>query len=122
MGIMSWVGSMLGSSNIVDKLVDEVVNSKDEKSRILATQRLDSLSQFKVVQRLLVASAMLVFIPTALSMLACVLLGYNDKLEQLIMICQEPMIYYPVGACFTAYLGSGTIESFKRKNLNESSK
>lgn len=112
---MAWVGNMLGSSNIVDKLVDEIVNSTDEKSRILATARLEQLSQFKVVQRLLAASVMIVFIPTSLSMLACVMLGYSDKLEQLIMICQEPMIYYPIGACFTAYWGSGTIESFKRK-------
>ena len=78
---------MLGSSNIVDKLVDEVVNSKDEKSRILATQRLDALSQFKVVQRLLVASAMIVFIPTALSILRARLVGQKASSTATAPLC-----------------------------------
>jgi hypothetical protein len=112
--MLKWLGNMFGSSNVIDKITDEILNSKDEKSRILATDRLEKLSQFKVVQRILAASVMMVFIPLALSMIVCAIFGLDDELTRLLAVAQEPMIHYPIGMCFAAYWGSGTIESFKR--------
>ena len=41
MSFLTWVGGLLGSPKVINTLVDEVVNSKDEKARILATERLE---------------------------------------------------------------------------------
>lgn len=115
MGVGSWIGNMIGSSSIVDKLVDEAVNSSDEKARMLATERLKALAPFKIVQRIMVGAVMAVWVPTALLLVIFGALEMNTNLEWLLTVTKEPFIYYPVGACFTAYLGGGTIESFKRK-------
>jgi hypothetical protein len=116
MGFLTWVGSLLGSSSVVDKLVDAAVNSKDEKASKLATERLEQLQGFKVVQRLLVGSSTIVFLLWALPTIGFAAFGYHDHLEWMLMISKEEMIYYPVLISFAAYLGGGTIESFKRKS------
>jgi len=115
MGFLTWLGGLLGSPAVIQTLVDEVVNSTDEKARILATARLEQLSKFKVVQRLLVGSAMVVFITWALPTLFFAMSGMTDRLEWMLMVSREEMIRYPVLICFAAYLGGGTIESFKSK-------
>jgi len=115
MGFLTWVGGLLGSSSVVDKLVDAAVNSKDEKASKLATDRLEQLQGFKIVQRLLVGSSMIVFLLWAVPTIGFAILGYHDRLEWMLMISKEEMIYYPVLISFAAYLGGGTIESFKRK-------
>jgi hypothetical protein len=114
MSLLSWVGGLLGSPTVINTLVNEVVNSTDEKARILATERLEQLKGFKVVQRILVLSAMIVFVTWALPTLFFAMSGMVDRLEWMLMISKEEMIRYPVLICFAAYLGGGTIESIKR--------
>ncbi len=115
MSFLTWIGGLLGSPKVINTLVDEVVNSKDEKARILATERLEQLKGFKVVQRLLVGSAMIVFVLWAIPTISFAVLGMADRLEWMLMISREEMIRYPILICFASYLGGGTIESFKGK-------
>ena len=115
MSILAWAGNLLGSSNIVDRLVDEVINSDDEKARGLATDRLKALHPFKVVQRIMVSAVMAVWMPTALLLVVFASLKMNENLEWLLMVIKEPFIYYPTAAAFTAYLGGGTISEFRKK-------
>ncbi len=112
---MAWAGNLLGSSNIVDKLVDEAVNSEDEKARIMATNRLKELKPFKVVQRVMISAVMAVWVPAALLLVVFASLKMSENLEWLLMVIKEPFIYYPTGAAFTAYLGGGTISEFRKK-------
>ena len=115
MSLMAWAGNLLGSSNIIDKLVDEAVNSDSEKARGLATERLKALAPFKVVQRIMVSAVMAVWVPTALLLVVFASLKMNTNLEWLLTVIKEPFIYYPTGAAFTAYLGGGTISEFRKK-------
>ena len=115
MGILSWIGGLLGSTKVIETLVSEVVNSTDEKARMLATDRLEQLQGFKIVQRMLVASAMIVFVPTALILVTFAAFGMMNRLELMLMVVSEPFIYVPVGLAFTAYLGGGTISEFRKK-------
>lgn len=114
--MIGWVKSLLGSTDVVDKLVDEAVNSKEEQARILATDRLKALHPFKIVQRIMIGAVMIVWVPAAWMMLAFAALGWSDALTRMIDVVSLGFIATPTALAFGLYFGGGTLESLSKRN------
>jgi hypothetical protein len=112
----SWIGSLFGGSNVVEKLVDEAVNSKEEQARMLATERLKALHPFKIVQRIMIAAVMIVWVPAAWMMIAFAALGWDAALTRLIDVVSLGFIATPTALAFGLYFGGGTLESLSKRN------
>lgn len=112
--LIGWVKSLFGGTDIVEKLVDEAVNSKEEQARILATERLKALHPFKIVQRIMIGAVMIVWVPAAWMMLAFAALGWADALNRLIDVVSLGFIATPTALAFGLYFGGGTLESLAK--------
>lgn len=111
--MISWVKSLLGGTDVVDKLVDEAVNSKEEQARMLATERLKALHPFKIVQRIMIGAVMLVWALASIMMVICAMAGpgWDEAFTRLVDVVSLRFIATPTALAFGLYLGGGTIES-----------
>lgn len=112
--MIKWAKSLLGSSELVDKLVNEAINSKSEQEYMLATARLKAIMPFKIVQRVLVAGVIAVWVPACWLMMGMAATGNFDRVEWVLAMAKEEFVYGPTLLCFALYFGGGTIESMKK--------
>ena len=104
-------GSKEGVSNLVEK-ADELHLSKEERLN-LGLKYLDALAPFKIVQRIIVACVMTMWLLIGLSMLIAIWLGMEDIYTKLIAFIQEEFIAYPSVGVFSLYLLGGVIPQRK---------
>lgn len=136
---MSFLGDIFGTKKAVDNVMDKDngllaqagawIGNKDfteeERAEMMAgfrqwsTEHLAGMSQFKVVQRIMVFTVCAGWLVLLLNLLAAMWLGNDDVLEQLILFVQTKFAWAPIAAVFTLYTGGGTLESMGRSRKNK---
>lgn len=135
---MSWFGNLFGTSKAVDDIVDKdnglIVRAgtalgnlhysdqekaeSDERTREWGIRLLDSLSAFKVVQRIIAFSTLFIWSFLAVNIIVAYWIeAYTgiDAVTGLFAFATTDYIFYPVLAVLTLYTGGGTINSLRGK-------
>jgi len=134
---MSWLGGLFGTKKAVDNLLDKdnglIVKAgtaignlhyseqeKAQSSRAVqewSIRYLDSMSQFKVVQRVLAFAAMGLWVFFGINLVIAVWIKQIypdiDALTGLKEIAFSDYVFWPVVSIFALYTGGGTINSLK---------
>jgi len=134
---MSWLGGLFGTKKAVDNLLDKdnglIVKAgtaignlhyseqeKAQSSRAVqewSIRYLDSMSQFKVVQRVLAFAAMGLWVLFGINLVIAVWIKQIypdiDALTGLKEIAFSDYVFWPVVSIFALYTGGGTINSLK---------
>jgi hypothetical protein len=127
---MSWLGSLFGTKKAVDNILDKengllvragtalgnLHHSEQEKAE-WGIRVLDSLTPFKVVQRVLAFAAMFLWVFIGLNVIAAIWVEslYPEvKASKLLLeFAFSDYVFYPVMAIFVLYTGGGTLNSLK---------
>jgi hypothetical protein len=139
---MSWLGSLFGTKKAVDNILDKdngllvragtalgnLHHSEQEKAE-WGIRVLDSLTPFKIVQRVLAFAAMFLWVFIGINLTVAIWIqavtsvtvvvdGVStttsiNAVDALSNLAMSDYIFYPVMAIFVLYTGGGTLNSLK---------
>lgn len=109
------IGKAFGTKGAVKDLVekaDELHLSNEEKMK-LGVDYLNSLSAFKLVQRIIVACVMAMWLIIGISIVICIWLQLESRLEDLMTFAMSEFIWMPSSGLFALYLLGGILNKGK---------
>ena len=105
------IGKAFGTKGAVKDLVEKAdeLHLSDEEKMKLGVDYLNSLSAFKLVQRIIVACVMAMWLIIGVSIVICIWLQLESRLEDLMAFAMSEFIWMPSSGLFALYLLGGIL-------------